>query len=135
MPLKKVESLQNFIEALPHLEPLHYGFKLQGPSQSATCICSLAKGLFPWRRNHEIVADYSLCGIKHFQAHSLSQHCKSKSNEYHTATAFYHKKLFGASRKKGMPINRGIKHASVYHGKSVDDQSRKTADAYKPISI
>jgi hypothetical protein len=25
------ESLQNFIEALPFLEPLHYGFKLQGP--------------------------------------------------------------------------------------------------------
>jgi hypothetical protein len=31
--------------------------------------------------------------------------------------------------KKGIPINRGIKHAAVHHGKSVDDQSRKTVDA------
>jgi hypothetical protein len=28
------ESLQKFIEALPHLEPLHYGFKLQGSNKS-----------------------------------------------------------------------------------------------------
>ncbi len=54
--LKIDKSLQNFIEALPHLEPLHYGFKLQGPNQSASCICSLAKGLTPWRRNHELLA-------------------------------------------------------------------------------
>ncbi len=26
--MKIDESLQDFIEALPHLEPLHYGFKL-----------------------------------------------------------------------------------------------------------
>jgi hypothetical protein len=32
--LKIDKSLQNFIEALPHLEPLHYGFKLQASNQS-----------------------------------------------------------------------------------------------------
>ncbi len=69
--LKIDKSLQKFIEALPFLEPLHCGFQLQGPNQSASCICYSAKGLTPWRRNHGIVADYTLCGIKPFQAHSL----------------------------------------------------------------
>jgi hypothetical protein len=57
------ESLQKFIEALPFLEPLHYGFKLQGSNKSGYCICSLAKCLTPWRRKHEIDDDYSLCGM------------------------------------------------------------------------
>jgi hypothetical protein len=39
--MKIDKSLQNFIDALPHLEPLHYGFKLQASNQSAYCICSL----------------------------------------------------------------------------------------------
>jgi hypothetical protein len=30
--MKIDESLQIFIDALPHLEPLHYGFKLQALS-------------------------------------------------------------------------------------------------------
>jgi hypothetical protein len=76
-----------------------------------------------------------LCGIKPFQAYSLIHHCELKGDEYHTATAFYLKILFGASRKnKGMLINRGIKHAAVHHGKSVHDQSRKTVDANEQIS-
>ncbi len=32
------ESLQNFIEALPHLELLHNGFKLQGSNKSGYCL-------------------------------------------------------------------------------------------------
>jgi hypothetical protein len=36
--LKIDKSLQKYIEALPFLGPLHYGFKLQGPNQSASCI-------------------------------------------------------------------------------------------------
>jgi hypothetical protein len=97
--LKMDKSLQKFIEALPFLEPLHYGFKLQGPNQSASCICSSARGRNPCRRNHGIVADYILCGIKSFQAHCLIQHCESKGDDYHKATAFYLRTLFGASRK------------------------------------
>jgi hypothetical protein len=40
--LKIDESLQNIFESLLHLEPLHYGFygfKLQMPNQSASCMC------------------------------------------------------------------------------------------------
>jgi hypothetical protein len=33
-----------------------------------------------------------------------------------------------------MPISRGFKQVDVHHGKSVDDQSRKTVDANKLIS-
>jgi hypothetical protein len=41
------ESLQKFIEALPHLEPLHYGFKLQGSNKNGYSICSLVKCFTP----------------------------------------------------------------------------------------
>jgi hypothetical protein len=98
--LKIDESLQKFIEALPFLESLHYGFQLQGLNQSVSCICSSACGLNPWRRNHGIVADYTVCGIKLFQAHSLLQHCELKGDDYHKATTTYLRTLFGASRKK-----------------------------------
>jgi hypothetical protein len=54
------KSLQVFIGALPHLEPLHYGFKLQALSEKGYCICSLAKCLTPWRRKYKIVDDHSV---------------------------------------------------------------------------
>ncbi len=86
--MKIDKSLEKFIKALPFLEPLHYGFKLQGSNQSGYCICSLAKCLTHLRRNHEIVDDYLVCGIKPFQGQSFIQHCVSKGNEYHTALLF-----------------------------------------------
>ncbi len=49
--MKIDESLQVFIEALPHLEPLHYGFKLQASNQKGYCFCPLAKCLIPWRKS------------------------------------------------------------------------------------
>jgi hypothetical protein len=48
--MKIDNSLQVFIEALPHLEPLHYGFKLQASNQKGYCFCPLAKCLTPWRK-------------------------------------------------------------------------------------
>jgi hypothetical protein len=132
--MKIEKSLENFIEAMPFLEPLHYGFKLQGPNQSASCFCSSAKDINPWRRNHGIVAHYTLCGIKPVQAHNLLQHCESKDDDYHKATTFILKHCLVHQEKNAMPINRGIKHAAVHHEKSVDDQSRKTVDANKQIS-
>ncbi len=47
--MKIDKSLHLFIDALPHLEPLHYGFKLQASIQKGFCFCSLAKCLSPWR--------------------------------------------------------------------------------------
>jgi hypothetical protein len=87
--MKIDKSLQVFIEALPHLEPLHYGFKLQASNEKGYCICSLAKCLTPWRRNYNIVDDHSVCGIRLLQGYSLLQHCGGKGDEYLTSTAFY----------------------------------------------
>jgi hypothetical protein len=92
--IKIDKSLKKLIDALPHLEPLHYGFKLQASNQSGYCICSLANGLTPWRRRHEIVDNYSVCGMRPFQGHSPIQHFVVKGNEYHTATTFYLRTIF-----------------------------------------
>jgi hypothetical protein len=69
--MKIDKSLQVFIEALLHLEPLHYGFKLQASNEKGYCFCSLAKCLTPWRIQYHIVIDHSLCGVRFFQGSSL----------------------------------------------------------------
>ncbi len=48
--MKIDKSLQIFIDALPHLEPLHYGFKLQASNLKGYCFCPLAKSLSSWRK-------------------------------------------------------------------------------------
>ena len=48
--MKIDESLHFFIVALPHLEPLHFGFKLQASIQKGYCLCPLAKCLSLWRK-------------------------------------------------------------------------------------
>jgi hypothetical protein len=116
--MKIDESLQIFIDALPHLEPLHYGFKLQALNLKGYCFCALAKRLSPWRKKHYIDNDYSVCGARHFQDPGLLQHCCNKGDDYHTATAFYLTTLF----KNGM----GLTQAAVHHG--TNDLSRKTAE-------
>jgi hypothetical protein len=45
--MKIDKSLQVFIETLPNLEPIHYGFKLQALNEKGYCFCSLAKCLTP----------------------------------------------------------------------------------------
>ncbi len=122
--MKTDESLQIFIDALPHLEPLHYGFKLQASNLKGYCFCPLAKCLSSWRKKHLVYNDYSVCGVRHFQDPGLLQHCRDKGEEYHTATAFCFETLF----KKGMRLTQ----AAVHHG--TNDQSRKTGDANKQIS-
>ena len=48
--MKLDKYLQVFIEALPHLETLHYGFKLQASNEKRYCFCALGKCLSPWRK-------------------------------------------------------------------------------------
>jgi hypothetical protein len=120
--MKIDKSLQVFIEALPHLEPLHYRFKLQTSNEKGYRICSLAKELTPWRKKYKIIDDHSMCGIRPFQGSSHIQHCGRKGDEYHTATAFYLTSMF----KEGM----GLTQAAIHHWEN--DQPRKTVDANKP---
>jgi hypothetical protein len=72
--MKIDKSLQIFINALPHLEPLHLGFKLQASIQKGYCFCPLAKCLSLWRKKYHVADDYSLCGTRHFQGPGLLQH-------------------------------------------------------------
>jgi hypothetical protein len=43
--LKIGNSLLHFIGALPHHEPIHYGFHLQWNNQTPTCMCSSGRCL------------------------------------------------------------------------------------------
>ncbi len=121
--MKIDESLQVCIEALHHLEPLHYGFKLQALNVKGYCFCPLAKCLTPWRKNHHVVHDHSVCRARHFQGPGLLQHCHKTGDEYHTATTYYLTTLFD----NGI----GLTQAAVHHVEN--DQSRKTIDANKQI--
>jgi hypothetical protein len=58
--------LQVFIKTFPHLETLHYGFKLQALNEKGYCFCALAKYLSPWRKKHYVDNDYSVCGAQYF---------------------------------------------------------------------
>jgi hypothetical protein len=58
--MKIDKYLQDFIEAMPYLDPLHYEFKLQASNERGYCICSLAKCLTLWRRKYHIVDDHSV---------------------------------------------------------------------------
>jgi hypothetical protein len=42
-------GLEWFIEALPHLEPIHYSFHLVGNDIFKCCLCLCAPRLTPWR--------------------------------------------------------------------------------------
>jgi hypothetical protein len=53
--MKLDKYLQVFIEALPHLKTLHYGFKLQALNVKGYCFCALAKFLSPWRKNITLI--------------------------------------------------------------------------------
>ncbi len=87
---KKIDdSLKFFIEALPHLETLQYGFKVQALGRNVYSFCALAKCLSPWRKKHHIDNDYSSCLPRRFHGQGLLQHCCDKRDDYHLATAYY----------------------------------------------
>jgi hypothetical protein len=98
--LKIDESLLHFIEALPHLEPIHYGFDLQRTNQAASCMCSSARCLNPGRTTNGIDTDYELCRNTLFKSQGLLQHC-AKGDNYHEASTNYLKELYDTSSKKG----------------------------------
>jgi hypothetical protein len=53
--MKIDKSLQIFIDALPHLEPFHYGFKLQASNLKGYCFCPLVKCLSPLKKNIKFI--------------------------------------------------------------------------------
>jgi hypothetical protein len=91
--MKLDKYLQVFIEALPHLETLHYGFKLQASNEKGYCFCALVKCLSPWRKKHYVDNDYSGCGARHFQGPGLLQHFPNKGDVKRSAV--FQNKPFG----------------------------------------
>jgi hypothetical protein len=64
---KKIDdSLRNFVEALPYLETLHYGFKYQALGRNGYCFCALTTCLSSWRKKHHVDNDFSRCSSKQF---------------------------------------------------------------------
>jgi hypothetical protein len=124
--MKIDKSLEVFIEALPHLEPLHYGFKLQASNQKGYCFCPLENCLTPWGKNHHVDNDYSVCGARHFQGPGLLQHCHNRGDEHHAATAFYLTTLF----TNGM----GLTQAAVHHGEN-DNHERQLMQTNKFLIV
>ncbi len=116
--MKIDESLKVFIEALPHLENLHHGFKFQALSGNGYCFCALLKCLSPWRKKHHIANDHSVCAARQLHGQGLLQNCHDKGDDYHEAAAFYLTNLF----KNGT----GLTQAALHHG--TNDQLRMTAE-------
>jgi hypothetical protein len=115
---KKIDdSLEIFIEALSHLETLHYGFKVQALGRHAYCFCALAKCLSPWRKKYHIDNDYSVCPSRQFHGQGLLQHCRDKGNDYHSATAYYLTNLFNNRVR--------LAQAALHHG--INNQLRLTS--------
>jgi hypothetical protein len=105
--MKIDESFKFFIEALPHIETFHYGFKFQASSGNGYCFCALAKCLSAWRKKYHIDNDYSVRAARQFRGQGLLQHCHDKGDDYHEAAAFYLTNLF----KNGM----GLTQAALHH--------------------
>jgi hypothetical protein len=86
--------LEGFIQALPHLEPIHYAVHLGKEKNSKKCcFCSCASCLTPWRQAFQINFDEELCKNTLYTSNGILQHSEAKSDEYHQPTAFYFQKL------------------------------------------
>ncbi len=87
--LKIDNSLLHFIEAVPHLEPIHYGFHIQRKNQTPSCMCSSARCLNPLRTTNGIDKDEDFCRNTLFKSQDLLQHCAAKGDKYHLSTTHY----------------------------------------------
>jgi hypothetical protein len=83
-------DLEQFIDALSYLEPIHHSFHLAGNEFCKFCLCSCSPCLTPWRTMFKISFEKEgFCGNTQYTANGILQHSKSKPDEYHKSTAFY----------------------------------------------
>jgi hypothetical protein len=69
---------QQFIEGLPHFEPIHYAFRIRDKDMRC-CICSWDKSLAPWREDDQInLYDEEMCKTKPFNYNGLISHTELK---------------------------------------------------------
>jgi hypothetical protein len=120
-------SLKDFINGLPHFEPLHFGFYLND-DKMPSYLCPCVKGVTRWREslridweNKELWRFHLLLSI------GLLQHCADKGGSYHRCTGYYNQKLdiiqvkFGLTSLLLMEINKNVAPGIVYKNGSIYD--------------
>ena len=87
--------MRDFIKnALPHFEPLHFGFYLSNDDKMPSCLCPCAKGLTFWRESFNIdLENQELCKFCVLLSRGLLQHCSDKGDSYHSCAKYYLEKL------------------------------------------
>jgi hypothetical protein len=91
--LPSLTSLKDFINGLPHFEPLHFGFYLND-DKNPSCLCPCVKGVTRWRESLGIDwENEELCGFCLLSSKGLLQHCSDKGGSYHKCTLYYLEKL------------------------------------------
>ena len=71
-------SLKDFINGLPHFEPLHFGFYVND-EKNQSCLCPCVKGVTHWRELQGIdLENEELCKFRLFLSKGLLQHCLDK---------------------------------------------------------
>ena len=86
-------SLRVFINALPHFEPLHFGFYLMNDVKRASCLFPYSRGVGSWRSFFKIdIKKKECCKFHVLQSNGLLQHCQAKAGPYHSCIAHYLKK-------------------------------------------
>jgi hypothetical protein len=86
-------SLKDFINGLPHFEPLPFGFYLN-EDKNRSCLCPCVKGVNRWRESHGIYLENDdLCRFHLMSPASLLQHCEAKGGTYHNCIQYYLEKL------------------------------------------
>ena len=85
--------MKNFINGLPHFEPLHFGLYLN-EDKKPSCLCPCVKGVTRWRDLLQIDwENEELCRFHLMSSKSLIQHCTAKGGFYHKCTLHYLEKL------------------------------------------
>ncbi len=77
-------NLEWFIEALPHLEPIHYVFHLVGKHNSRCCLCSCVPCLTPWWTKFNIAFDKEdFHRNTLYNYYGILQHSQAESDDCH----------------------------------------------------
>ena len=96
-------SLRDFINVLPHFEPLHFGFYLMNDDKRASCLCSFSRVVSSWRSFFKIdIKKKECCKFHLLQSNGLLQHCQAKGGSYHKCIVYYLKNWISNQVKLGL---------------------------------
>ena len=110
-------SLRDFINVLPHFEPLHFGFYLMNDDKRASCLCPCSPGVSFCGSSFKIdIENKECCKFHLLQSNGLLRHCQAKGGSNHSYIVYYLKKL-------------DIKPGKAWIDNSTSDGNKKGEDA------